>query len=496
MISLIIPVYNKAQFLRRCLDSIENQTERIAQIILVDDGSTDGSTKICKEYAKRNEWEYYKIKHSGVSEARNYGLDKAKGEYIAFLDADDALTVDAIDVMTRISRHEFNIYQFGQYRYQGGEDSIYKAYCSHKGYYNLRQIPKYWAMVWNKLYKRSFLEQHKIRFDKKLTFGEDEIFNARCVLANGGLYHAPQVLTKHFLDDKKSICRGGMGSEYLEKLDDALIKLANRQKDAYKKAWLKKVRENHHESRTFRRYYKPEIHNGKYDVVYFLKPASENEELRYSLRSLEENWQFKNVWFYGGCPDKIKPDYHVPVAQIALTKWQRVRDMVYLACKNDNITEDFWLFNDDFFILKKKSEDMPPLYNRTLEQRIERIEKRHNGPDEYTKRLRNLVKTLKTANKGTLDYAVHKPILINRKKMLEVLDKFPDEPMLRALYGNYWKIGGISRHDMKIRVLNYSNMKEVMRTWDFLSTSDESFKNGTVGRYIRDKFDIKSRFEL
>ena len=170
--------------------------------------------------------------------------------------------------------------------------------------------------------------------------------------------------------------------------------------------------------------------------------------------------------------------------------------MVYQACKNDNITEDFWLFNDDFFVLKPKSENMPPQYDRTLEERIERIEKRNGCPDEYTMRLRHLVKTLKTASKGILDYAVHKPILINRKRMLEVLEKFPDEPMIRALYGNYWKIGGVSKHDMKIRILNYSKMDLVMRDWDFLSTSDVSFSNGKVGRYIRDKFKHKSRFEL
>ena len=80
--------------------------------------------------------------------------------------------------------------------------------------------------------------------------------------------------------------------------------------------------------------------------------------------------------------------------------------------------------------------------------------------------------------------------------MLEVLDKFPDEPMSRALYGNYWKIGGVSKHDMKIRVLNYDKMPMVMKEWDFLSTSDSSFENGNVGKYIKDKFNVKSRFEV
>ena len=500
-VSLIIPVYNKAPFLERCLDSVDNQTEKDAQIILIDDGSIDGSKEICKKYAKKYGWEFYKTKHKGVSEARNFGLDKANCEYVAFLDADDAYTEEALDIMTRIARHNYNIYQFGQYRYKGGEDSMNCRYCALKGHYRLDNIPKYWAMVWNKLYKRSFINRHKIRFDKTMKFGEDEIFNARCILANEGLYHAPQTLVKHFLDDKKSICSGGMCHDYLAGLDNALKALSRKQKDQRKALWLERVRKRHLNSQLFKNYeVKEEIlhkSTGHYDIVYFLKDSPTNEELKYSLRSVEQNFQYNKVWFYGGCPNNLKPDCYVYVNQLELSKWQRVRNMLYRACKNDNITENFWLFNDDFFILKPKKETMPVQYNKTLEDRIEKIEKRNdNQPNEYTQRLRHLVKTLKKANKPTKDYAVHKPMLINRKKMIEVLDKFPDEPMSRALYGNYYELGGVSKHDMKIQLLKYDKISEVMQQWDFLSTSDESFKNGTVGKYLRDKFKIKSRFEL
>ncbi len=495
-VSLIIPVYNKESFLERSLGSIENQTEKDVQVIIIDDGSTDNSKKICKKYAKRNGWEFYHIKHCGPSEARNFGLDKVKCDFVTFLDADDSFSEDALDIMTRISRHNYNIYQFGQCRYKGSEDSVYIKYCSPKGHYNLDHIPKYWVMIWNKLYKTSFLKKNKIRFDKKLKFGEDEIFNARCILANGGLYHAPQTIVNHYLDDKNSICRSSLGLEYLQDLDEALGKLAIKQKNPIKAKWIEDVRQKHYRSKTFLNYGYKRKTSGHYDVVYFLKQSPTNEELRYSLRSLEKNWQYRDVWFYGGCPDGLKPDHHVALRQTEASKWQRVRGMVYQACKNDNITEDFWLFNDDFFVLKPKSENMPPQYNKTLEERIKRIEDRNGCPDEYTMRLRHLVKTLKTASKGTLDYAVHKPILINRKQMLEVLEKFPDEPMIRALYGNYWKIGGVSKHDMKIKTLDYNKMSIVMRDWDFLSTSDVSFSNGKVGRYIRDKFKNKSRFEL
>ena len=87
-------------------------------------------------------------------------------------------------------------------------------------------------------------------------------------------------------------------------------------------------------------------------------------------------------------------------------------------------------------------------------------------------------------------------MLINRKKMLEVLDKFPNEPMSRALYGNYWEIGGESKHDMKIQRTQYKKSAQAIKEWDFVSTSDESFRNGNIGRYLRDMFNVKSRFEV
>lgn len=492
-VSLIITVYNKERFLRRCLDSVAEQTEKDAQIILVDDGSLDNSGKICDEYANKYGWEVYHTKNKGVSEARNLGLDKVKCEYVAFLDSDDALVPEALDVMSRITRHEFNICQFGQYRCKG---LVSQKDHFNKGFYYLDGLPRRWPMVWNKLYKKSFLDRNKIRFIKGMQFGEDEIFNIRCILANNGLYHAPQILIRHYFDDTGSLCRGELSVKRLEILIKELEKLKNRQKNSVKKEWIEKKIKKHLESPLFKRFGYERNNRGKYDIVYFLKQSRRNEELRYSLRSVEMNWKYNDVWFYGGCPEGLKPDHYIPVNQTAPSKWQRVRNMIYEACKNNDITEDFWLFNDDFFILKPKDENMPAQYNRTLEDRIEKIEKRHGGPDEYTRRLRHLVKTLKTASKPTLDYAVHKPILINRKRMREVLDKFPDEPMTRALYGNYWEIGGVSRHDMKIKIMNYKKMPIVMREWDFLSTSDVSFESGNVGRYLRDRFKEKSRFEI
>ena len=229
----------------------------------------------------------------------------------------------------------------------------------------------------------------------------------------------------------------------------------------------------------------------KYDIVYFVKETPENEELRYSLRSVEQNFPHNKVWFYGGQPYGLKPDGKVPVAQNNPTKWENVRQMLEMACKNDEITEDFWLFNDDFFVIKPV-EELPPIYDGDLYRRIIHIEGRHGDkPSSYTANLRQTVKELERRGLGCLNYAVHIPMLINRKKALEVLSEFPNCAMFRALYGNYWKIGGRDDHDVKIAKMD----KEVNPDWEFLSSSDISFTNGKLGAFICEKFNEESRFE-
>lgn len=90
MISVIVPVYNVKPYLEKCVDSIRNQTYQNLEIILIDDGSTDGSGALCEEYAKIDSRVVaLHQKNAGQGAARNYGLEKAHGEWIGFVDADD-----------------------------------------------------------------------------------------------------------------------------------------------------------------------------------------------------------------------------------------------------------------------------------------------------------------------------------------------------------------------------------------------------------------------
>ena len=90
LISVIIPIYNTQKYLKKCIDSVESQSYNNIEIILVNDGSTDSSEKIIRPYLQKYEnIKYYKKENGGLSDARNYGMPYATGEYIAFLDSDD-----------------------------------------------------------------------------------------------------------------------------------------------------------------------------------------------------------------------------------------------------------------------------------------------------------------------------------------------------------------------------------------------------------------------
>lgn len=99
-ISIIVPVYNVEPYLRRCIDSILNQTYRDFELILVDDGSTDNSSSICDEYQKAHPFiRVFHKQNGGQSDARNYGIERATGKYVTFIDSDDYVTTDYLQCL-------------------------------------------------------------------------------------------------------------------------------------------------------------------------------------------------------------------------------------------------------------------------------------------------------------------------------------------------------------------------------------------------------------
>ena len=223
------------------------------------------------------------------------------------------------------------------------------------------------------------------------------------------------------------------------------------------------------------------------DIVYFVKDTATNEELRYSLRSLK-NFPHGKVWFYGGCPDGLKPYYHIEVEQDLPTKWANIFKMFKMACLNEDITKDFWLFNDDFFIMKPVKHG-PNYYCGDLYKRVVTLEDKHNGITPYSQQLRYTLQELEGMGCTTINYALHVPMLINRKKGKE-LAKIINGPMIRCAYGNYFSVGGEDHPDFKI-----DSITRPYKDGDYLSTNDKSFRYGVVGQQIREIFNDKCKYE-
>ena len=235
----------------------------------------------------------------------------------------------------------------------------------------------------------------------------------------------------------------------------------------------------------------------KHDIVYFLKDTFYNEELRFSLRSVERNFPHARVIFAGGCPRGFKPDLHIELEQSRFeTKWDNVSSNIKQVCENDDISENFFLFNDDFFILKPVKNWNCNCYNGDLEKLSKQIiENNNDKTSRYVLRLNDAQKALEEKGYTIKNFELHCPMLINRKKMLKILDDFgADTPAKRSLYGNvyYAEESGRACKDHKI-----VNPKDEIRpnSW-FVSTEDTAFRIGKIGLSLRKDFNGRSRFEI
>lgn len=169
VISIIIPVYNAEKYLRRCLDSVKNQTFVNWQAICVDDGATDKSGKILDEYADRDKrFVVFHIKNGGVSNARNFGIRKSIGQYVMFLDADDCIHPQTMDIV-----HGFAIkdnvdivsFRYDKFLYKGVSYDINQ-------YINNRYAKKY---VFKNIHYKKTRNLIKFATEKNHSFGKFKI---------------------------------------------------------------------------------------------------------------------------------------------------------------------------------------------------------------------------------------------------------------------------------------------------------------------------------
>ena len=182
MVSIIIPVYNGARFLKTCLESVVCQIYTDLEILVIDDGSIDNSAEICKGFAaKDSRIRLIQQKNSGVSSARNRGIKEATGEYIAFVDADDtlpqsaiALLMNAVDAETDLVVGSYETQRFSITKKVQFSAEIYDIPRIHK---ESLSFDRFINTPWAKLYKRSIIVKNQIVFDESLKYGEDHLFN-------------------------------------------------------------------------------------------------------------------------------------------------------------------------------------------------------------------------------------------------------------------------------------------------------------------------------
>jgi len=203
-VSVIVPIYNVQDYLKRCIDSILHQTYKNLEIILVDDGSTDDSCKIVQDYEKLdNRIKSFRKKNGGLSDARNYGIKKARGDYILYLDSDDWLDVNMISTMVeKIKKYEADIVQVGFYytyedyllydnRYyeENDKDVVLDRHSLMKELVINKRVKNF---AWGKLYKTELIKD--ILFKKGMRF--EDVFWAHEVMNRVNKYvivHKPMM---------------------------------------------------------------------------------------------------------------------------------------------------------------------------------------------------------------------------------------------------------------------------------------------------------------
>lgn len=191
MISVIVPVYNVEKYLRKCIDSILRQTYTDYEIICIDDGSTDDSGKILDSIeAENDKVKVYHIKNVGVSNARNFGIEKAKGEWIAFIDSDDYVEETYLEELYgKIEDKETLVFCKKNLIFPGGTKTLSteKALVDH----NLDNVQEFYknffilsvssdeilmGSICRLLFNKEIIDRYGLKFIKKLRFSEDMCF--------------------------------------------------------------------------------------------------------------------------------------------------------------------------------------------------------------------------------------------------------------------------------------------------------------------------------
>ena len=187
VVSIIVPVYNAKEYLRRCVDSILGQEYTDFELLLVDDGSQDGSGALCDEYAAKDmRVRVIHKENGGVSAARNLAMKNARGTYLQFADSDDWITPDATKLLVRMAEEDGCDLVISDFYRVAGERVSQKGDIEEDGCMTREQFAAhmmenpadfYYGVLWNKLYRREIIEKHHLQMNAEISWCEDFLFN-------------------------------------------------------------------------------------------------------------------------------------------------------------------------------------------------------------------------------------------------------------------------------------------------------------------------------
>lgn len=201
-ISIIVPIYNASKYLKKCLDSLVNQTKKELEFILINDGSTDDSESIIKSY-NDNRIKYFKRSNHGIGKTRNFGINKSTGKYIMFLDSDDYLEEDACELLyKKIEKDNLDLVVCDFYKVINNSNNLEKI-TNFKNT-SLKDNPNLLLDInlapWNKIYRSDLIKNNNIKFIEDLKY-EDAPFVALALLKSKKIGKVDKPLINYTIHD-------------------------------------------------------------------------------------------------------------------------------------------------------------------------------------------------------------------------------------------------------------------------------------------------------
>ena len=227
------------------------------------------------------------------------------------------------------------------------------------------------------------------------------------------------------------------------------------------------------------------------DFVYICKPGN-NEELRYSIRSVINSFPEAKIWLVGGKPDWYSGN-HIHVDQ-RHHKYANAINNLHALCSAEEISNEFVLMNDDFFIIKKINK-IDQFYNGLLSEKIDNYTKITGSSMYIRKLILTNTRLIEQGIANPYDYELHIPMVMEKDKLLPIIKKYPN-CLWRSMYGNIYNVGGTQMEDVKV----YTNprhlprSKEITDNSTFMSTEDQAF-NIMLDKILSKLFTTKSSYE-